>query len=413
MAELSRYPITFGSTRGLIYRRPDSTNGNWYFRVFIKEISRYIRKSLKTRDIREAKRFAEDELLNLLTKRKSGQALVSCSFIDAWRQFQLHEEKCANDDVKGYSQRTVDLHGHYIRQVCRYVTEKFPSGIRTKLSSINGKKDFEGYLEWRKNQSTVSRTSINAELVCLRMVMRHAVKSAQAPESCIPTWEFELEETPKRKKLNPETDYQRVVTVLKGWVKEAKGEIDVYNRELLHHFFLIQAQTGLRTGELKQLKWSDIRDIDTEALDAVIHIRREITKVRKERDVVMAPSSGGKVDGTKINYLLRWREKFARYTAADDYIFSIFSRGDVYAQDALYRGMSKLKKILKSSNLEWYDLYHNRHLYASKAILSGVPLAVIANGMGSSVSMIEKHYSHLISEQSTREIANRKKLREK
>lgn len=413
MTELSRYPITFGSARGLIYRRTDSTNGSWYFRVYIKEESRYIRKSLKTRDIREAKRFAEEELFDVLYKKKSGQSLISCSFTDACRQFQLHEKECANDNVKGYSQRTIDLHSHYIRQVSRYMSEKFPSGIRTKLSSIDGKKDFEGYLDWRRKRSSVSRTSINAELVCIRMVFQHAVKSAQAPGHCIPIWGFELDETPKRKRINPETDYQCVVKVLKEWVKEAKGEIDLYNRELLHHFFLIQAQTGLRTGELKQLKWSDIRDIDPNKLEAVIHIRKEITKVRKERDVVIVHSSGGKLGGTKINYLLRWKEKFARHKEVGDYIFPIFSSGDAYAEDALYRGMSNLKKRLKMFNREWYDLYHNRHFYASKAILAGVPLSVIANAMGNSVSVVERHYSHLLSEQSTREIANKKILREK
>jgi integrase len=409
--ELSRYVVKFGRAKGLIYRREDSDAGVWYFRMFLSDEKRYIRKSLKTTDIREAKEFAEDELVNILSKQKAGQPIIACTFTEAVREFQLHDEKCHKAGLKGYSKQTLALHNHYIRRGMKYFAENFPAGIRTRLSEVDGKKDFAGYLEWRLRKVKSRHDTVKAELVGIRMVLRYAVEQGKAPERCIPEWDFELEDTPTRERINTETDYPAVLKVLKAWTRKAQGEVDVYNRQLLHHFFLILAQSGLRSGECKQLKWSDIRAIDEEAMEVVVHVRKETSKVRRDRDVLISASTGGKKDGSRINYLLRWRDRYARHKNPNDFIFSLYTKGDTYADDPIYRGMMSLREDLKAVGREWWDLYHNRHLYASLAILSGVPLAMVSNAMGNSVAVVERHYAHLLAEQSSREIAKKRKLR--
>lgn len=408
--ELKQYKVKFGQSVATIYRRDDSDSLNWQFRIFLKDEGRYLCKSLRTSDIREAKEFAESELIEILAKKKAGQPIISCTFTEACRDFMIFEEQQSKAGIKGYSKRTLDMHNHYIRWVSRYVTEKFSTGIRTRLSEIDGNKDFAEYLEWRQKQGDVRRDTVQAELVGIRMAFRHAIQNGKAPERCIPVWNFETEESPTRERINVDTDYPKVLAVLKKWVKKAQGEVDVYNRELLHHVFLILAQSGMRTGECKQLKWSDIQRIDKNG-DVVVRVRKETSKVRKDRDVLIPASTGGKKDGKPINYLLRWRDEFARHKSDGDFIFSIFTKGSAFAEDPIYRGYMSLREDLKAIGMDWYDLYHNRHLFASKAIVSGVPLAVVANAMGNSVAVVEKHYSHLLAEQSAQEIQRKRVLR--
>ena len=411
MVELSRYTVKFGRAKGLVYKREDSDAGVWYFRMFLTDEKRYIRKSLKTTDRREALEYAEDELVTILSKKKAGQPIMSATFTEACRDFRLHDEKCCAAGLKGYSKQTLALHNHYTRQGMKYFTDTFPAGIRTRLSEIDGKKDFAGYLEWRLKQGKARHDTVRAELVGIRMVFQLAVKNNKAPERSIPQWDFDLEETPTRKRINPETDYPKVLRVLKAWVSKANGDIDTYNRNLLHHVFLILAQSGMRTGECKQLRWSDIQRIDEETKNVVVRVRKETSKVRRDRDVLIPASTGGKKDGAAINYLLRWRDTYARHKEPGDYIFSIFTKGDSFANDPIYRGMMSLRGDLKAIGMEWWDLYHNRHLFASLAILSGVPLAVVSNAMGNSVSVVEKHYAHLLTEISGKEIYSKRVLR--
>jgi len=407
MVKLSKHVVKFGRAKGLIYRREDLESNSWYFRMYLKDEGRYIRKSLGTTDIREAQEFAEAELVDILAKKKAGAPIISPTFTEICRDFMLDDEKELAAGM--ISKSTQEHHTHYIRWVSKYVAEKFPAGIRTRLSDIDAKKDFADYLTWRMAQGKVRRDTIRAELVGIRMVFKLAVKNGKALPNSIPEWDFEVEDSPQRERINVDTDYPKVLTVLKAWVKKAKRDVEIYDRELLHHVFLIMAQCGMRTGECLQLKWSDIQSIENG--DVTVRVRKETSKVRKDRDVLIPASTGGKKSGKPINYLIRWRDQFARHKGENDFIFALFTKPDQYGKEPFYRGYMSLREDLKEIGMEWWDAYHNRHLFASKAVIAGVPLAVVANALGNSPAVVSKHYSHLLSAQSAKTIHEMRRMR--
>jgi hypothetical protein len=64
---------------------------------------------------------------------------------------------------------------------------------------------------------------------------------------------------------------------------------------------------------------------------------------------------------------------------------------------------------LKKVNLDWYDLYHCRHVWVTHRIHAGEQLYKIAQAAGTSTKEIESTYSHVLTEVTTKEF-NKKKV---
>ena len=161
----------------------------------------------------------------------------------------------------------------------------------------------------------------------------------------------------------------------------------------------------MRTGEVFGLKNKDIQTISSDKLEAVIRIRAETTKIRKERRITVNPSFGGrKEDATPINYLIRWLDQYQIHKEPEDFVFSLHTKGGMNATYPFYRSYTSLREELKEVGMEWWDAYHNRHYFITQAIRAGHPLSMIAVSCGNSIQVIERTYSHLFSEQVTREM---------
>jgi integrase len=408
-AELDRFKVRFGRHAATIYRRKDSGASTWHFRIYLKDEHVHYRKSLRTTDKRDAVQFAEQEIVNILAKQQNGQKIRSQTFAEAVRAFQLADEGELAAGI--ISKRTVIMHNYYIGTVSEYIKEKFKAGIRTRLSEIDGRRDFADYLEWRMKRGSIRRDSVQAELVGVRLVLRFAKDNGLCDEKSLPKWDFKTEPTPRRRRMNDD-DYPKVLACMQTWIKKAKGDVDTYNRQLLRHIFLLISATGMRTGEVLRLKNKDVEFIAREKLEAVIRIRAETTKVRQERRITVSASLGGRITNpSPINYLIRWIDEYQIHKNPDDFAFSLYTKGTGQATFEFYRSYGALREDLEEIGLDWWDVYHNRHHFCTEAIRAGHPLALIAAACGNSVTVIEKTYSHILSEITTREMAKKRVVR--
>ena len=64
--------------------------------------------------------------------------------------------------------------------------------------------------------------------------------------------------------------------------------------------------------------------------------------------------------------------------------------------------------LLKDKHGDRRTLYSLRHTYATLALLNGVDIHVLAIQMGTSVGMLEKHYSHLKPILAAKQLAGKK-----
>jgi integrase len=130
--------------------------------------------------------------------------------------------------------------------------------------------------------------------------------------------------------------------------------------------------TGCRYGELTRLVAEDFHsDVGT------IHVR--ISKSGKPRHVALSEEGRRFFAGVCLN------------KSPHDLLFTI--RGHLWGKSAQQEPMETACRAARVGVTNFHAL---RHTYASRLVMKGVPLAVVAAQLGHvSITMVEKHYGHL------------------
>jgi len=153
-------------------------------------------------------------------------------------------------------------------------------------------------------------------------------------------------------------------------------------RKLLRDYIHFVHMTGCRPGtELKNLRWSDI-DVWNDGTDKFLQIR-------------VSGKTGSRllVASYRLKkYLDRIKRRQVKPT------MFVFALPDGTQPKDLHGAM---EKYLESINLLYnnygqrFSLYSIRHTYATQRLLRGIAVQKIAKQMGTSQTMIERHYSKL------------------
>ena len=413
-AVTNKQTVRFGKYRATIYRRADVANSSYFLRIYLKDEGRYYRKSLQTHNRKEAIDLATTELVNVLAKVESGQRILAISLGDLRRRFALEQEKqVLNGDLSANTQRQ---HHYRIETGLKFLREKLnkDSVLDTRVSAIGGN-IFNDYLDWRfaraaSAKRTLRKDVVRDELLTIRKMFLYAKKEKLCGERNIPNWDFKVEKTAPARERMTQKNYTDVINTLRGWVSEAKTNREIYNRRMIQHFMLLISNTGMRSGEAFGLRNSDV-EIHRKNDECVITIRPETSKVRRGRKIVLLASGGRRLGRTtRINYLIRWVDKFQRHKEPSDLVFATFDnkgRKKPQANDAIYKGYGALRKRLKDIQLDWFDPYHCRHFYITNRLLAGEPIHIVAKVCGTSVKEIEATYSHVLTEMASRSFGDR------
>jgi integrase len=161
-------------------------------------------------------------------------------------------------------------------------------------------------------------------------------------------------------------------------------------RKIVQHYVLIAANSGLRVGEQRQLRWSDVQ-IEQHKVNgelqklARIHVRAETSKVRTSRTFLCRNGQ----------YFERLHE-IAKPKTADELIFTIDNENELSKRTLLYH-WHKMLELAEIADRETRDLvpYSLRHFMITQRIMSGLTFRQIADMCGTSVAQIEKTYYHL------------------
>jgi integrase len=181
------------------------------------------------------------------------------------------------------------------------------------------------------------------------------------------------------------------------FVRKAHGSVR-RDRVLLVNYVLILANTGIRVGEARNLKWRDIRPITTpDGTETVALVVKGKTGMRE----VVARTSDVK---KWFNNILTERKtdlgeegsdlRNARAVPPDTFVFC--------GRDGVPIGSFKksFTTLLNDAGVEFdtfgnkRTLYSLRHTYATFRLHEGVNQYVLARNMGTSVAMLEQFYGH-------------------
>ena len=94
-------------------------------------------------------------------------------------------------------------------------------------------------------------------------------------------------------------------------------------------------------------------------------------------------------------YLDRIKSRLERIKP-NDYVFRLISMKRTYSMNATFEQLLIESNLLKDRRDENRTLYSLRHTYATFQILNGVDYHALSVNMGTSISMLEKHHSHLL-----------------
>ena len=371
----------------------------WHFRMWLDGESKYVRESLKTRDLETAKKRAEDRYIELRSDQKSGKRYFSITAEEGVNLYLADKQKLVElKTITKGRHGTISTHlGHWLDYINR----------DTKLKELE-RNAAEGYFAYRiKNaKHGIAHTTLANEQGTINAMMAYLFRAKQ---SVVEAFDFpklskyEIDNEAIRRATLTNDEYNALTKAMRSYVARKANKLDDDEhmmRELARHYVLIAANAGLRTGEQQQLRWCDVKmkkhelgaAMQTKLL-AEIYVRKETSKVRKDRKLYCR---GGA-------YFERWKE-LSKHTSSTDLIFSLDGKTRISNRAILYHfhRMVKLAGIV-DHGARGIVPYSLRHFMITQRVLSGLSFQQVAEMCGTSDTEIRKTYYHLIDD---RRLAN-------
>ena len=367
-------------------RRANSGAWQIHYKIGLKKT--WYRITSKTSNLAEAKIIAEDVFHEARVLEKRGLSVVSKKFkaVAQVVSDSLKEQVKAGTGKKSYAD--------YYRAIDNYLIPFFGNHhIDNITPSLMA--DFH---RWRTEKvgyelKASTQNNHNAALNC---VFDFAVEQRYMGESQRPSTKNTGQATESRGVFSTD-ELIELQQFIQKWTADGRATKTRYLRELLGLYITFIACTGVRPGtETKELKWKHIEFIQKPSM-RVIHItlpqgkrgsrqliaRNELwpllDKLRELQAEYQDVTLEQLVERKEDRHIFRMRDGTMPYNLVNAF-------GDCLKESELDKG----DKDGKSRSL-----YSLRHYYATQRILEGVSFGQLANQMGTSVLMIERHYSHL------------------
>lgn len=399
-----------------LYKRPNSSRYQLYIKT---ESEGVIRESAKTADLEKALVLARERWYEIQSRQRSGLKVKQekklfehiADFLELERGRIVDKPTRGKDNITADTWRGKKVHLEWLKE--------FYGNRDRKLESLDRGALFT-YGQWRMKEShspPKTNHTVNAEVSTIKAFFTYLFTENwidQIPP--IKTVASEAPEDLRRDYLSAD-DWRRMKSTILHWTKE-KGITprQAYNRAVLWRAVLIMINSGIRIGELKKLKWSDIqRNPHVTGDDALIHhiisIRAETTKTGKPRRV-NAPTMAWFDELRRLCGIAKYGKNFPFIPAAhkDDYVFCKEGKPDQpLGQGTWDRLWVEIKErcrkaggtYIDDKNITWYSF---RHSYISNQVQRNVPHLKLARNCGTGIRYIEGFYYHHEAELSTEDL---------
>jgi len=412
MAKTKQIPIL--GSKAIIFRNKYDV---WQFRMYVKNARRYVEKSLRTKEQARAEELAEDLYIEIRQDMKLGKSFFAISIkegVQMYLEYRKQDVGVADVGIVEGRYKTISTHlKHYLDYVNKDAKVS-DLGINTLVHYVreNEETSYDKFRSWQKASTSTIRNEMATINACQRYLFDFK-KVASVPRFALPKMpkrRYDVNEELVRRQTFERDEYESFYKAMRSYVAKKKNHLtddEYFERELVRHWILFAANSGLRSGEQRQLRWTDViidkqKDSDGDVLVRV-NVREETTKVRKDRTFMC---KGG-------NYLQRWQKLQKTYGTykSDGLIFSTNSE-DEYERYRLHRHWKQVL-LLTDIDIERREKlvpYSLRHLAITNMTLSGVSLSDIAFMCGTSVKQIEHTYYHLL-EEKMRQVAKARFIR--
>jgi len=347
-----------------------------------------IRISTGKRNLNEAKEVARDIYLEYKFRHKNDLPIVTKKFSDVARLAIADMRK----QLDGGLGKKVYL--HYIVCIEQYLIPFFGAQY---VTSIDYEK-IQSFYDWRREKMgrEPKASTLNTHNSAMNRVFDEAVARGFLAQKDVPILLNKGEKSERRPGFTRE-EYATMIRKLPHWIKQGKAGKPTDMRYLMRDYVLVLANTGMRHGtEALNLNWKHVTLFEENGLQ---YLEMSVTGKTGRRDIICR-------SGT-INYLKRIHERsddikhmsFEQLLKArlDVPVFRLPDGTVSKNIHQTFRAFMKDSGLLKCPRTgQNRTLYSLRHTYATFALLNdGMDIHALAVQMGTSIGMIERHYSHL------------------
>lgn len=368
-----------GDGRVLIYKRSGLKNPKYQARIRVPNATGYKVVSTKTEDRREAERVALNLYEELYFHVKSGGSVQSKTFRNVFDEWVSTQETMGTTRHGGSWRPTVD-------RVRTYALTYFGT---KKVDTIKSS-DLAEYWLWRK-VNFARKPPTDGTLWRERTALLSFFKFAESKGyiTTIPS-----SDPPKAKQERRSTftlDEWRVITrKARSWVKEGKKLATGRDRFIAHQYFLILANTGMRVGEARGIKWSDLRTVQTDEGPRLVAEVRGKTGLR---EVVFQSGSDTYVKRIYDNRCDELGDK----PDDSEYVFCHQDGTPIGTFKRSFQSLISYSEVPEYRNGKKRTIYSLRHFYATQRLSNDTSPFLLAKQMGTSVEMLEKFYGQTVS----------------
>jgi integrase len=347
-----------------------------------------VRISTGKRDLDEAKEYAGDAYLEYKFRHKNDLPIVTKKFSDVARLAIVDMRKQLN---AGLGKK---VYKDYIVCIESYLIPFFGS---QHVTSIDYQK-IQDFYEWRrvKMGREPKASTLNTHNSAMNRVFDEAVARGFLAHKNVPLLVNKGEKSERRPDFTRE-EYATMIRKLPSWITQGKKGKPTDMRHLMRDYVLILANTGMRHGtEALNLRWKHVTLFEDKGLQ---YLEMSVSGKTGRRDIICR-------SGT-INYLKRIHERSEdiKHIPFEQLLknkvdLPVFRLPDGTVSKNLHQtfrafvtetGLIKCPRTAQNRTL-----YSLRHTYATFSLLNdGMDIHALAIQMGTSIGMIERHYSHL------------------
>lgn len=388
----------------VVYRRERSEI--WQCRY--KVDGKWQRASTKERDLAKAKERAKDLMITAEIRKRENLPVITRKFRSIAK---LALERMEREKKAGYGKASYADYGTVIREYLipylgNYNIASIDYSVLDKLDA------------WReaKMKKAPAKSTMMTHNAALNRVFDEAVLRNYLTEAN----RLKLESKGTKSTRRAAFELGEVWALLgsfDAWIERALKETSKALRPLMRDYVTVLLNTGARPGkELMDLKWSQMRiDWRPEYYDEY-EVEEDGTRAdykklkRNNRAVLMTVSGktgtreivGTETTLTALGNIVRRNYESETVEALikaknDDYVFRLEEQKAPTSFSALFRSyLDEHNLLIDPKTGQERVFYSLRHTYATFALVNDkVPIHTLAKQMGTSVAMIEKHYSHL------------------
>ena len=408
------YNATQVAGGGRLYQRKPDADSVWQFYLWVEGEGK-VRRSTKTRDLREATKIAERWTLEARHAQAQGFQVISTSVGVALDKYAEKQElRVATNQLR--SAENIRYKYRFLRRLYERIV-----GLDKPISTLT-QRDYDRVPQMRLEDGAAWET-IRQELSNIRAFCRFA---RQFGNVVIPEWDFKIPQhiqkalgravtftVDEHKRLSealdryvlPDTEDGRYVREWginaygKGQVKAPKNldqNLEKTRRELTRFFFQIHCLCGARPGEMSSdefgLRWKDI----TSKFVSVAPGKSRMISVIGIRGGKTGPRTVACTTGWWLNELHRW----TAYKSPDDFIFADqcgLRAGKPVYLDALRNHFQEVcRRAEVKPGGKKPDLYMARSFYITRRLEVGGNINTIATNVGNSPLEIVRRYAFIV-----------------